>query len=883
MNTFEITVQRKLGPSWPVVVEQSASGVFLPVRHEGSLQLDLVELTSQSTPRDYGTALGKALFRNGILRMLDRALAKSADSIHVLLFVEDAELRSLRWERLCAPLEADRWDFLSLNQRVPFSLYLPSVTDRRFPPIGRRDLRALILVANPNDDPENGYRLAPFDAAATVARVRTALGEIQADVLAAVEGAVGPPTLDGLCERITSERYTLLHIVCHGWYKRDDGETILYMARADNTVDPVPGNRLLERLGRLGGARGLPHFAFLSACDTTVPAASAALGGLAQRLVQAPELGMPAVLAMTEKVSVETAQQLAECFYRRLREHGEPDRALVEACAGLAERYDVNVPALYSRLGGRPLFSMEDRPLTNAEVEYGLTRMKGLLDKRAPVLLPESDRHSLMLRGTLQAELESLSKEARKERDLALDGISNICDEALDLTFAALALEQEPPASDERCPFRGLYPFRVEDREFFFGREALVTRLEERLAEANFLAVLGPSGSGKSSVVLAGLVPALQGKESNFQIAYLTPGSDPLDFLEAVLHVNERASLLVVDQFEELFTLCADDAKRRAFMDRLLKLPKQQMRVVLTMRADFWGECAPYGELKNLMQARQELIAPMDAIELRRAMEMQAAKVGLRFEADLSTTILDDVQGEPGAMPLLQHGLQELWKRRHGRWLPAKEYRALGGVKKAIAETADALYRDLSETDRKRVRDIFVRLTRLGDDAAGGSDRRDTRQRVPLSELTPVGSDPRETKQLVKRLADEGVRLLVSSMQQGDEMVEVAHEALIRYWPRLRGWLEEDREDLRLLAGVRVAAGEWDNTQTNEGLLVHRGSRLADAERLLMHPRINLKHPRQNKLPSFGLDLDDRLMPLSLHAGCHSPRHHSSEVRRFGG
>jgi WD40 repeat protein/energy-coupling factor transporter ATP-binding protein EcfA2 len=854
MNTFEITVQQKRGTTWLVVVEECASGVFLPVRHEGTLQLDLVELNQQPTRLDYGTVLGKALFRDEQLKVaFGQALRESDDRLHVMLSIEDTDLRTLRWERLCALLDG-RWDFLGLNQRVPFSLYLPSVTDQRFPPIGRRDLRALILVASPQDSEQWG--LAPFDAATTVAGVRAALGEIQADVLAAVEGAAGPPTLNSLCEWITEERYTILHIVCHGWYKppdrKDNGETILYLAKADNTVDPVPGNRLLERLGRLRGARGLPHFVFLSACESAVPEASAALGGLAQRLVQAPELGMPAVLAMTEKVSIVTAQRLAEGFYRQLREHGEPDRALVEACAGLADLPDINVPALYSRLGGRPLFSMKDRPLTSAEVEYGLTRMKELLVKRAPVLLPEFDRHALTLRGTLQAEFASLSKEARKERDTALDGVGNISDEALDLTFAALALGQEPPAYDERCPFRGLYPFRVADQEFFFGREALVTRLERRLAEANFLAVLGPSGSGKSSVVLAGLVPALQGKESNFQMAPLTPGSDPLDYLEAILQVNQRASLLVVDQFEELFTLCTDDAKRRAFLDRLLQLPAQ-MRVVLTMRADFWGECAPYRELKDLMQARQELIAPMDAGELRRAMDLQAKKVGLRFEADLSNTILDDVEGEPGAMPLLQHALLELWNRRRGRWLTTKkvgtgdkvEYEDPDWVLRAIGDTAEAVYRVLSSHDQERVRYIFGRLTRLDEEALTPKERRDTRQRVGLNELAPPGSDLTETRALVKRLAD--TRLLVTSVNPatGREEVEVAHEALIRHWSLLQQWLDEDRADLRLRDRIRGQALEWEAAGKTDILLELRGSRLDDAERLCGHAKVRLNSTEQ--------------------------------------
>src|SRR5262249_37264276 len=153
---------------------------------------------------------------------------------------------------------------------------------------------------------------------------------------------------DALCERITAEQYTLLHIVGHGQYSLG-GETILFLATADSQVDPVAATRLLDRFGKLHGARGLPHFAFLSTCESAVPEAEGALGGLAQRLVR--DLGMPAVLAMTERVSVTTARALAEVFYRRLREHGEVDRALVEAAAGLSERHDIIVPALFSRLG----------------------------------------------------------------------------------------------------------------------------------------------------------------------------------------------------------------------------------------------------------------------------------------------------------------------------------------------------------------------------------------------------------------------------------------------------------------------------------------------------------------------------------------------------
>lgn len=843
-STLEITIQRRAGDGWPVVVEESRPDIFLPVQNQGLLQLDgdaeagLLEV--EDDPREYGTRLGKALFRDQVSEAFVRAAARSQDYLRVLLFVEAEDLRTLRWERLCAPQNGG-WDFLSLDQRHPFSLYIPSLTDRRFPPIGRRDLRALVVAASPAGIEQ--YKLEPFDVRAAVESVRTGLGTIPGDVLAPldVEGSVGPPTLDQLCERITAGAYTLLHVVCHGQVRARDKDTVIYLASGDGQVDAVTGSQLLERLSRLRGARGLPHFAFLSTCESASAEAEGAFGGLAQRLVR--ELGMPAVLAMTEAVTVETAQALATGFYSRLREHGEVDLALAEACAGLAERDDITVPALFSRLGGRPLFSDTlTRELTGAEIEYGLNELDKVLDERAPVMRPTFDRQAATLRETLGTSTGELAPAAREERDKALDEIKAICQEVLDISFSALALGDVPPDYDARPPFRGLYAFRLEDKEFFFGREELVEKLRVKLTEDNFLPVLGPSGSGKSSLVLAGLLPTLQRATPELRMAYMTPGSEPLNRLEASLaeaRGSNKPWVLVADQFEELFTLCTDEGNRQAFLQRLLALAQEE-RVIVTMRADFWGECAPYEELKARMQARQELIAPMDATELRRAMEMQAGKVGLRFEADLSNTILEDVRGEPGAMPLLQHALLELWKRRHGRWLLAREYRELGGVQRAIARTADDLYDTLQQGERDRVRDIFVRLTRLGEDSLQGDERRDTRRRVRMDELVPAGQSPAEVIALVKRLAD--ARLVVTNRDalSGKDEVEVGHEALIRYWPRLRQWLDEDRAKLRLREGIREAALEWESKGRDENLLVHRGSRLEEAEALARQSRFAL-------------------------------------------
>ncbi|WP_442946618.1 nSTAND1 domain-containing NTPase, partial [Nostoc sp. 'Peltigera malacea cyanobiont' DB3992] len=297
--------------------------------------------------------------------------------------------------------------------------------------------------------------------------------------------------------------------------------------------------------------------------------------------------------------------------------------------------------------------------------------------------------------------------------------------------------------------------------------------------------------------------------------------------------VQGQSAILVIDQFEELFTLCSDKAQRLAFIEQVLSLTQQQ-KVVITMRADFWGECAPYHELKELMSERQKLIAAMNVSELRKAMEMQATQVGLRFEVGLSNTILDDVQDEPGAMPLLQHALLELWKRRHGRWLRHEEYEAIGGVKKAIAQTADEVYNSLSQKEQEQVKKIFVRLTRLDEGTLEEEKRRDTRQRVRLEELVPVGGDLEVTKNLVRRLAGEGARLVVTSVDESTnrEEVEVAHEALIRHWQRLQNWLTEDRNNLQLLGKIRQAALDWNQYQRKEEYLELQGGRLDDAQML---------------------------------------------------
>jgi len=854
---FEITIQSKLGvSSWPIVVRcKQPDG--LSIHSKETLQLsqdDLNKLTQQQeNEKEYGILLGKALFRGSVRETFVRAISKSSQDcrLRILLSIEAAdndEVKTLHWERLCAPIDADGdWHLLARNQRVPFSLYIPTIIDRRFPPIGRRDLRALVLVASPSNIGK--FQLAPFDVEAVLSGVKEALGEIPYEVLANdVAGAIGPPTLQELSKQLTNAKkpYTLLHFVAHGKLL-DNGETVLYWAKADNQVQPVTGEDLIGELKNIGNyQRSLPHFAFLCTCESADPRAEVGLGGLGQRLVR--HLGMPAVVAMTRKVSVETGLALGQSFYRRLRESGEVDTALQEATAGLGKRHDIAVPALFSRLGGRPLFSdrLDDRDLTDEEIEYGIEKLSKLIQERAPhasVLNQRFKTQEKALKNTRGAE----SRTAREERHQAIVELNNLCEQVIEISFDALAaLGKQPPEYKAECPFPGLSSFGDKKyHKFFFGRDELIRDLQHELAKDNFLAVIGTSGSGKSSVVLAGLIPKLKEEELSLQWAYLTPGKEPLRQLkrrlERLLKVSEHHSILVVDQFEEVFTLCEDKAERVEFIEKLLNFADRR-KVVITMRADFLGECTFYPELRKRIETRQKLVGPMEPAELIAAMKMQADRGGVRFEAGLSHAILNDVQGEPGAMPLLQYALQELWKRRRGRWLCDEEYQAIGGVQKAIAKTADDFYNSLSVADREQVQNIFLRLTRLDASAVPGEKRRDTRRRVELEDLVPTGDELAVTRKLVQQLAGGGVRLVVTSRNEatGKEEVEVAHEALIRYWPTLQNWLNQNRHDLLLRETINQAAQEWQQHQEQPDkdiYLIHQGGRLEDAEVLWKHPK----------------------------------------------
>ncbi len=296
----------------------------------------------------------------------------------------------------------------------------------------------------------------------------------------------------------------------------------------------------------------------------------------------------------------------------------------------------------------------------------------------------------------------------------------------------------------------------------------------------------------------------------------MTPGPDPERELQRSAG-RRPPSLLVVDQFEEAFTLCRDIEARSRFFDALIDLHEAgSTAIVIALRADFYGRCAEHPRLAAAVAAHQCLLGPMRTDELRRAIEGPARAAGLRLEAGLVDTMLSDVAGEPGALPLLSHALYESWARRDGRVLTRAGYVAAGGVRGAIAHTAEEVYLSCSEREQELIRQLLLRLTELGETTE------DTGRRVPLTELIPEGDAGGEATAVLEQLAAS--RLLVT----GDDSAEIAHEALIREWPRLRGWLAENREELLALRQLTIAARSWDEAGRDEADL-YRGPRLAAA------------------------------------------------------
>jgi WD40 repeat protein len=437
------------------------------------------------------------------------------------------------------------------------------------------------------------------------------------------------------------------------------------------------------------------------------------------------------------------------------------------------------------------------------------------------------------------------------------------------------------------CPYRGLLYFREEDASFFFGREAAVEKLVDAVQRQRFVAVVGASGSGKSSLVRAGLVPRLRSDRlSAWETVILVPTDQPLKALaraflplleptmgevdrlaeanklaehlrsanisltDIVQRILEKRSvtdrvLIIIDQFEELYTLTSDDEARRRFLDELLTTGLSRANVALTLRGDFVGKALAYRPLSDRLQDAQINLGPMTREELECAIRRPAEKIQLEFEPGLVSRILDDVGDEPGNLPLSEFVLKELWEKRRGRVLLNETYDSMGELQGAVATKADELLRGLSSTEQKILQRVFLRIVRPSENGL------DTRRRAAFTELPP------EAAKLVVKLANE--RLLVTNQSAGglEQTVEVAHEALISNWSTLRSWVNEDREFLLWRERLGTLLAEWERVKESDDALL-RGPLLVEAQNWFYQRSQDLSDQEQ-KFISASSSLRERL------------------------
>ncbi|MEC4896043.1 MAG: caspase family protein [Oscillatoria sp. PMC 1051.18] len=430
--------------------------------------------------------------------------------------------------------------------------------------------------------------------------------------------------------------------------------------------------------------------------------------------------------------------------------------------------------------------------------------------------------------------------------------------------------------SDEAiCPYKGLQYFdcNQEDPKYFYGRNQLTDQLLDHLRQNNFLAILGASGSGKSSVLRAGLIHQLQRGQKlagsqQWEIHLMIPGEKPLESLALALvdpnlpkldraaelskvegllqagsdgfrrliQISDAPSVvLVIDQFEEVFTLCKDADERKQFFECVLPAVTalgDKFRLIIAMRADFLGKCveAEYSGLAKKIQKNLVTVTPMNEEELREAITKPAERVKLQVEPELVDQMVKDVADSPGSLPLLQDSLRELWQRREKNCLQLATYINLGRIEGSLNKRATKVYQSLAEAEQLAAKHIFLNLTHLGEGTA------DTRRRVLQENLVTSQHPENLISSVVQKLAEE--RLIVTSelvAKGGNDskaIVDVAHEALIRRWEKLRSWLDECREHLLFKRKIEAAAAEWSNHKQEPDYL-WQGKRLQDARKFV--------------------------------------------------
>ncbi|MCF3627132.1 caspase family protein [Planktothrix agardhii 1801] len=391
---------------------------------------------------------------------------------------------------------------------------------------------------------------------------------------------------------------------------------------------------------------------------------------------------------------------------------------------------------------------------------------------------------------------------------------------------------------NQKNPYQGLASFELEQKHYFFGRHQVIRTLITHLSNSRFLPIIGYSGSGKSSLVKAGLFAELESdripESSQWKRETFTPGQHPFGKLVNAIskYSNNETYLIFIDQFEEVFTLCESEDERLKFFQLIaeeIKSPDKKSKVILAIRGDFLERCSNYSDIVNLINQVPPVmyvVQPMSLEELEEVIEQPAQLHGVKFERGLVSQIALDLMGQRGALPLLQYALQELWRvcieeiESHEAILTKQGYEQIGGVKGALNNRANLIYENFSPADQLLVRELFMKLVKPGE----GEEV--TRQRIPWERLRAISNSPEQLQRVIEILAGSQQRLIITD----EKTVEVAHEALLSEWKLLKNWIEEDREIMRVNHRFETAFQEWQESFKKSDQALLMGARLLEVQ-----------------------------------------------------
>ncbi len=506
------------------------------------------------------------------------------------------------------------------------------------------------------------------------------------------------------------------------------------------------------------------------------------------------------------------------------------------------------------------------RPTTHSDI-YALARVVA-----RHFAVPSSSSRAV------QDVIETATATRPEDRFQRLEDFLRAFRRALGTDVTAMAGSPGRERADVRNPYKGLRAFLESDVQDFYGRDDLVDSLLTVLDSRRFVAVVGPSGSGKSSVVRAGLVPALRkravDRDRTLLISEMYPGSYPFEELAAallrvaveqppgvvadlaadgrgllrvtkqVLPNDDSEMVLIIDQFEELFSMVGDESTRNLFLENLVTAvsdERSRISIVMTLRADFFDRPMEYPEFAELVEAGLVMVTPLTRDGISRAVSGPAQSVGIDLEPGLTTQIAADVEGQPGGLPLMQYALTEMFEAREAMELTLDGYHAIGGVSGALGVRAENVFQSLRPAGKEAMRQCFLRLVSIDENAD------DVRRRVRRGELTSLAVDQRALEEGIRAFGASRLLSFDRDPHTRGPTVEVAHEALLREWPRLRSWIDAQRGDLIHHRAFAIEVDEWQLAGGDRSYLL-RGGRLEQFEAWAEDTSISLTVPESEFL-----------------------------------